>query len=193
MKYPPSVSTVVRASALALLAALAVAGCGDEEEAEQPQPVAPAAFAEPAKDVASTDRQPEVMVYKSESCGCCKVWVEHMQSHGFPVKVENTDNLGPIKERVGLPYGLGSCHTAEVGGYFIEGHVPAADVQRLLTEKPKAKGLAVPGMPVGSPGMEMGDRVDPYEVLLVHEDGTTSVYAKHGAQPAPSAQEATSR
>lgn len=102
-----------------------------------------------------------------------------MQSHGFPVKVQNVDNLQPIKERVGVPYGAGSCHTAEVAGYFIEGHVPAADVQRLLTEKPKAKGLAVPGMPIGSPGMEQGDRVDPYEVLLVHEDGGTSVYAKY--------------
>ena len=102
-----------------------------------------------------------------------------MQSHGFPVKTENVDNLGPIKERVGVPYGLGACHTAEVDGYFIEGHVPAADVQRLLAEKPKAKGLVVPGMPIGSPGMEQGDRVDPYEVLLVHEDGSTSVYAKY--------------
>lgn len=193
MKYPHSASALVRASALALLAALALAGCGDDEEEQPPQPVAPAAYAEPAKDVASTDGQPEVVVHKSESCGCCKVWVEHMQNHGFPVKVQNTDDLGPIKERVGLPYGLGSCHTAEVGGYFIEGHVPAADVQRLLTEKPKAKGLAVPGMPVGSPGMEMGDRVDPYEVLLVHEDGTTSVYATHGPPTAPAAQEATSR
>ena len=78
-----------------------------------------------------------------------------------------------------------------MGGYFIEGHVPAADVQRLLTEKPQAKGLTVPGMPVGSPGMEMGDRVDPYEVLLVHEDGTTSVYARYGAPPASAAPEGT--
>jgi hypothetical protein len=182
MKYPHSASAVVRAPALALLAALALTGCGDEEVAP-PQPVAPAAFAEPAKDVASTAGQPEVVVHKSPSCGCCKVWVEHMQTHGFPVKVQDTDNLGPIKERVGVPYSLGSCHTAEVGGYFIEGHVPAADVQRLLTEKPKGKGLTVPGMPVGSPGMEMGDRVDPYEVLLVHEDGTTSVYSRYGAEP----------
>jgi hypothetical protein len=124
--------------------------------------------------------QPLVEVYKTASCGCCRAWVEHMQTHGFPVKVRNLEDLGPIKERVGVPYGLGSCHTAEVGGYFIEGHVPANEVQRLLTEKPKAKGLVVPGMPAGSPGMEQEDgRTEPYQVLLVHEDGSTSVYASY--------------
>jgi hypothetical protein len=184
MNHPKPLSSASRAAALVLFAAFGAAACGEEED-KQAEAIAPAEHAEPAKDVASTAGQPEVVVHKTESCGCCKVWVEHMQTHGFPVKVQNTDNLAPIKERVGLPYGLGSCHTAEVGGYFIEGHVPAADVQRLLTEKPKAKGLAVPGMPVGSPGMEMGDRVDPYEVLLVHEDGSTSVYAKYGPQGAP--------
>ena len=84
-----------------------------------------------------------------------------------------------IIERVGVPYGMGSCHTAEVGGYFIEGHVPAEQVARLLKEKPKAKGITVPGMPIGSPGMEQGDIKQPYEVHLVHPDGTTSVYAKY--------------
>ena len=166
-----------------LLMGLALAACKQEEDDDVAAASAPSLHAAPAKDVASTSGQPQVVVHKSESCGCCKVWVEHMQSHGFPVKVQNTDNLGPIKERVGVPYGLGSCHTAEVSGYFIEGHVPAADVQRLLTEKPKAKGLTVPGMPIGSPGMEQGDRVDPYEVLLVHEDGGTSVYATYPQQP----------
>jgi hypothetical protein len=164
--------------AILLLSGLLLAACREEQEAAPSGP-APAEFTAPAKDVASTTGQPEVVVYKTASCGCCKVWVEHMGSHGFPVKTENVDNLGPIKERVGVPYGMGACHTAEVGGYFIEGHVPAADVQRLLAEKPKAKGLTVPGMPIGSPGMEQGDRVDPYEVLLVHEDGSTSVYARY--------------
>jgi hypothetical protein len=163
---------------LLLLSGVLLAACREEDEAAASRP-ASAGHAAPAKDAASTTNQPEVIVYKTASCGYCKVWVEHMQSHGFPVKAENVDNLGPIKERAGVPYGKGSCHTAHVGGYFIEGHVPAADVQRLLAEKPKAKGLAVPGMPIGSPGMEQGDRVDPYEVLLVHEDGTTSVYAKY--------------
>lgn len=123
---------------------------------------------------------PLVVVHKSESCGCCKLWVDHLQKAGFAVKVINEDNMGPTKERVGVPVGKASCHTAEVGGYFIEGHVPAADVQRLLREKPKAKGLVVPGMPAGSPGMEVpSGQVDPYDVLLVGMDGSTKVYAHH--------------
>jgi hypothetical protein len=121
----------------------------------------------------------KVMVHKNAGCGCCEHWVSHMQRYGFDVAAQNVENLNSIKERVGVPHGMGSCHTAEVGGYFIEGHVPAEEVKRLLTEKPKAKGLTVPGMPTGSPGMEHGDRIDPYEVHLVHEDGTTSVYAKY--------------
>ena len=165
-------------AAFFVLSSVLLAAC-KEDEVNQTPVAALAEHATPAKDVASTTNQPLVLVHKSASCGCCAVWVEHMQSHGFPVKVENVDDLGAIKEKVGVPYGKGSCHTAEVGGYFIEGHVPAADVQRLLAEKPKAKGLTVPGMPIGSPGMEQGDRVDPYEVLLVHEDGSTSVYATH--------------
>jgi hypothetical protein len=121
-----------------------------------------------------------VKVFKNETCGCCKLWVAHLEQAGFATEVHNIDNLGPIKERVGIPVGKGSCHTAEVGGYFIEGHVPAADVRRLLREKPKAKGLTVPGMPVGSPGMEVASKqVQPYDVLLVAEDGATSVYAHH--------------
>jgi hypothetical protein len=124
---------------------------------------------------------PLVVVHKSEGCGCCKLWVEHLQKAGFAVKVINEDNMGPTKERVGVPVGKASCHTAEVGGYFVEGHVPAADVQRLLREKPKAKGLVVPGMPAGSPGMEVpSGQVDPYDVLLVGMDGSTKVYARHG-------------
>ena len=88
---------------------------------------------------------PRVVVHKNESCGCCKLWVTHLEKAGFTAEVINEDNLGPIKERVGVPYGKGSCHTAEVGGYFVEGHVPAADIQRLLKERPQAKGLTVPG------------------------------------------------
>jgi hypothetical protein len=124
---------------------------------------------------------PRVVVYKSESCGCCKQWVQHLLQAGFAVEAHDVDNLGPIKERVGIPYGKGSCHTAEVGGYFVEGHVPAADIKRMLKERPSAKGLTVPGMPAGSPGMEIpSGKVDPYDVLLVAKDGTTSVYAHHG-------------
>lgn len=132
-----------------------------------------------AEATPSASALPKVEVHKSPSCGCCGAWVEHMEHNGFKVTTHNVDNLGPIKERVGVPHGKGSCHTAEVGGYFVEGHVPAEEIKRLLAEKPKAKGLTVPRMPIGSPGMESGERVDPYEVLLVHEDGTTSVYAKY--------------
>jgi hypothetical protein len=122
-----------------------------------------------------------IVVHKSETCGCCKLWVTHLEKAGFNVEVVNSDNLAAIKERVGIPYGMGSCHTAEVEGYFVEGHVPAADIQRLLRERPAAKGLTVPGMPAGSPGMEIpSGKVDPYDVLLVKKDGSTSVFAHHG-------------
>ncbi len=124
---------------------------------------------------------PLMVVHKSASCGCCGLWVEHMQQAGFEVEVRNTDNLNPIKKRLGVPLGKGSCHTAEVGGYFVEGHIPADDVRRLLAEKPDAKGLVVPGMPAGSPGMEMPDgRVQPYVVELVGADGSTEAFAQHG-------------
>jgi hypothetical protein len=126
---------------------------------------------------------PNVVVYKSATCGCCKLWVEHLSKAGFAVKANDVDNMQPVKERVGVPYGMGSCHTAEVGGYFVEGHVPAEDVKRLLRERPSAKGLTVPGMPAGSPGMEVpSGEVQPYEVLLVAKDGSTSVFARHGGK-----------
>jgi len=123
---------------------------------------------------------PLVVVHKTESCGCCGLWVEHMQKAGFPVEVRNLEDVTPVKQRVGVPLGKGSCHTAEVGGYFVEGHVPADDIKRLLAEKPVAKGLVLPGMPAGSPGMETPDgRVQPYVVELVGEDGNTVAFAQH--------------
>ena len=128
----------------------------------------------------ATPALPRMLVHKSASCGCCGLWVEHMQGAGFEVEVRNADNVNPIKERVGVPLGKGSCHTAEVDGYFIEGHVPAEDVKRLLAERPDAKGLVVPGMPAGSPGMEMPDGLtQPYTVELVRDDGSTSEFARH--------------
>jgi hypothetical protein len=138
----------------------------------------PATPAVAASNAAS--EAPPITVYKTESCGCCKLWVRHLEGSGFRVSVHNMDDLGAVKQRAGVPYGMGSCHTAEVGGYFVEGHVPAADIKRLLLEKPRAKGLTVPGMPLGSPGMEVpsGEK-EPYEVFLVANDGTTSTFAKH--------------
>ena len=120
-------------------------------------------------------------VYKSPTCGCCLKWVEHMRDAGFEVAVNDVENVHPIKMRVGVPPGKGSCHTAEVAGYFLEGHVPASDVKRLLAQRPAAKGLAVPGMPLGSPGMETQDgRKQPYSVELVAADGSTSQFSRHG-------------
>lgn len=120
----------------------------------------------------------EVTVYKSPTCGCCQKWVTHLEDHGFKVTAHDVPDVNPYKKQYGLPLGLGSCHTALVGDYLIEGHVPAGDIQRLLAEHPAAKGLAVPGMPMGSPGME-GPRKDAYDVLLIGEDDQTSVYASH--------------
>ncbi len=120
----------------------------------------------------------DMEVWKDPNCGCCKDWVAHMQAAGFRVGVHDMGNTA-VRQRLGLPAQLGSCHTALVGGYVIEGHVPAADVRRLLREKPQALGLAVPGMPVGSPGMDSalyGGRRDAFDVLLVARDGSTSVF-----------------
>lgn len=141
-----------------------------------------ALMAVPALGVAAESGAKDLIkIYKTESCGCCRLWVNHLQQAGFAVEVQNLEDLGPIKQRVGLPYGLGSCHTAEVGGYFIEGHVPAQDVKRLLRERPAARGLTVPGMPLGSPGMEVpSGEVQPYDVLLVDKDGKTSVFSTYG-------------
>ena len=126
---------------------------------------------------------PGVTVHKSATCGCCQLWVDRLRGAGFTVEVRNEDNLNEVKQRVGIPYGMGSCHTAEVAGYFVEGHVPIEDVQRLLRERPDAKGITVPGMPAGSPGMEVpSGQVQPYDVLLVGRDGSTSVFSHHGSK-----------
>lgn len=123
--------------------------------------------------------QPEVQVFKSPSCGCCGAWAAHMRSAGFVVKVVEVDNAAVERKRLGMPDRFGSCHTATVGGYILEGHVPAAEVKRLLATKPKAIGLAVPGMPPASPGMDVSGRTDPYQVLLVDASGQASAYATY--------------
>jgi len=111
-----------------------------------------------------------ITVHKDPSCGCCSGWVQHLQKAGFVAKVVETRDIDAVKARLGVPDDLAACHTAELSGYIVEGHVPAAALQRLLAEKPKAAGLAVPGMPVGSPGME-GGSPEPYEVVLFGPDG----------------------
>ena len=137
--------------------------------------------ASPVARAASTGALPLVRVHKSASCGCCGLWVDHMRKHGFTVEVNETDDLEPIKKRLGVPLGKGSCHTAEVGRLVVEGHVPAGDVKRLLAMDGDARGLVLPGMPLGSPGMEMPDgRVQRYTVEKVNADGSTSPFATHG-------------
>jgi len=119
-----------------------------------------------------------IEVWKDPNCGCCGEWVKHLEVSGFSVRVNDTGNSA-ARARLKVPQALASCHTAQVEGYAIEGHVPAADIRRLLAQKPVAIGLAVPGMPVGSPGMEDGARRDPYDVLLVMPSGGTRVFQSH--------------
>ena len=120
-----------------------------------------------------------VEVYKTPTCGCCHLWVKHLQENGFTARVTDMEDLSAIKKKYGVPAKATSCHTAVVGGYVIEGHVPAAEVKRLLKEKPAVAGLAVAGMPVGSPGMEVGRTVQPYNVLAFDKAGQLKVYSSY--------------
>jgi len=119
-----------------------------------------------------------ITVYKSPTCGCCSKWADHLRKEGFKVKTENTNNMKSVKSMAGVEPKLASCHTALIDGYVIEGHVPAADIKRLLKERPKVKGLSAPGMPMGSPGME-APRKQAYQVLSFDKDGKTAVFAQH--------------
>ncbi|RMG34929.1 MAG: DUF411 domain-containing protein [Gammaproteobacteria bacterium] len=119
-------------------------------------------------------------IYKNPSCGCCTKWAERLHKQGFDTEVRPVNNLEQIKRQVGVPSKLAACHTAEVGGYFVEGHVPAADIKRLLKEKPDNAGLTTPGMPVGSPGMEVPDHApQPYKVYAIDHQGNAQVFASH--------------
>ena len=121
-----------------------------------------------------------IEVFKSPTCGCCTKWVDHLREQKFVVRTTDTDQVDAVKNKHGVPMAARSCHTALVGGYVLEGHVPAADVHRLLKERPAIVGLAVGGMPVGSPGMEVPGRpADPFDVLAFDKSGRTSVYSRH--------------
>ena len=122
-----------------------------------------------------------IEVFKSATCECCNAWVEHLEKNGFAAKASNTSPamLDKLRQQAGIPEKLAGCHSAKAEGYVIEGHVPAADIKRLLNEKPEAIGLSIPGMPIGSPGMEQGDTREPYDVLLIKKDGSTEIFAKH--------------
>ena len=125
--------------------------------------------------------EPEMQVYKTSTCGCCGKWVDHLRANGLKVTVTEVASVAEFRAKYGVPNNLASCHTGVVNGYAVEGHVPAREIKKMLDEKPKAVGLAVPGMPTGSPGMEMGYRVDPYEVLLFDKDGKSTIYGKYQA------------
>lgn len=128
-------------------------------------------------------KKPVITVYKTPTCGCCHEWVAHLQQNGFEVVAQDVPDTAPYRSRFGVPKALGSCHTGVIDGYALEGHVPAADIRRLLTERPKARGLAVPGMPVGSPGMEVeGTRRDAYDVVLFSDDGRRKVWQHYPAR-----------
>ena len=164
------VSAVVLALGLAACAKTPATGAAND-----------AASATPTSAALAVDTSlPPIVAFKSPTCGCCELWVEHMRAAGFQVEVKDTQDMGAIKAEAGVPVGQGSCHTAKVGNYYLEGHVPAADVKRLLTERPDARGLIVPGMVPGSPGIEQGGVTKPYDVLLLAKDGSTTVYSHHG-------------
>ena len=172
-------------SCLFLLAtALSLTACARPESAVSTEAASDAQS--PTSAAAQQVTQPQrplpfVKVHKSATCGCCQLWVEHLEKAGFTVEVHNSEDLNPIKARLGVPYGRGSCHTAEIDGYIVEGHVPVQDILRLLRERRVGRGLVLPGMPAGSPGMEMPDgRVQPYTVEFVLPDGTTQPYVLHG-------------
>lgn len=136
----------------------------------------------PLAHPAGAQTLPVVEVFRNPSCGCCGDWVKHLEANGFKVKVTNVEDLPAQRARLGMPAKFGSCHTARVGGYLVEGHVPAADVKRLLRDRPRAVGIAVPGMPIGSPGMdgpEYKGQQQPYDVLLVQADGGARVFASY--------------
>ena len=137
----------------------------------------------PAIAGAAKPAAPLVEVWKSPTCGCCGDWIKHLEANGFAVKTHLVQDTAPVRKRVGFDEKYGSCHTALVNGYALEGHVPAREVKRLLKEKPSGVvGIAVPGMPLGSPGMDLpsyGGRKMPYDVVLVKRDGTSSVYQSY--------------
>lgn len=131
-----------------------------------------------AAAAASAESLPEVVMHKDPNCGCCGKWAEHLEANGFRVKTVMEGDMQSIKRRLGVPQRLTSCHTAKVGGYVIEGHVPASAIKRLLREKPAQAGLAVPGMPAGSPGMEVPGRKDPYDVVAFDRAGRSRVHER---------------
>ena len=172
-----------------LVTAVVFAGACTQAPAPTPAPAAvvaevatPAPLATPAQSPPAMEQGlAQVLVHRDPSCGCCEKWVGHMQQAGFTVELRDEADMRSIKEQLGIPGDKASCHTAEIDGYVFEGHVPAEDIKRFLSEKPKARGLLVPGMPVGSPGMEVpGVKPHAYTVERLEADGSTTPFAQHG-------------
>ena len=173
---------------IALVSAAACSTAGNDTAAAADSATAGTAAARPASPspasptpgatVASIDSL-VMTVYKTPTCGCCRAWVDHVRENGFRASATDVADVSPVKATHRIPAELHSCHTALIGGYVVEGHVPAADIKRMLAERPDIIGLAVPGMPSGSPGMENG-LVDRYEVIAIGKDGSRKVWATHG-------------
>ena len=171
MRVSPSLNPA-SFSMLSLLAAVVFVASGCQSRAQD--------AARAGQGSLAPEVLPAMVVYKSPTCGCCTKWVEYLQAAGMDVKTTDVDDMGTIKERFGVPGRLSSCHTGIIDGYIVEGHVPIEDIRRLLTEKPKAVGITVPGMPIGSPGMEVeGREADRYDVVLFDASGNQSVFASH--------------
>lgn len=152
----------------------AIAGCTVAQNSDMSATSSPEEVA-----IAQATLASEITVFRSPTCGCCGQWIEHARAAGFQVKDEVTEDMEAIKQQYGVPQSLTSCHTTVVGDYVVEGHVPAEDVQKLLIEKPDVAGIAVPGMPIGSPGMESGDYTEPYTVFSFTDSGETDAFAEH--------------
>lgn len=157
------------ASLLLLIAPASLSACTEENAQTQEAQ----ATAEAASEL------PLITVHKTPTCGCCNAWIDHLRANGFEVEAVDVQSTTPVASRLGVPDNMRSCHTGEVAGYAIEGHIPADDIKRLLDERPDIVGLTVPGMPLGSPGMEAGGQTQPYSVFAIERDGTTSVFAQH--------------
>jgi hypothetical protein len=174
----------MKTSMLLLVVGLALAGCArGTSDTTSAVAVAPPVVEAPAlAQAAPADPAlPKVLMHRDPSCGCCGAWAEHMRAAGFEVEIRDEPDMVALKRQLGIPDEHASCHTAEIDGYVVEGHVPAEDVKRFLAEKPEAKGLLLPGMPLGSPGMEApGAATKPYTVERLEADGRTTEYATHG-------------
>ena len=161
---------MIKTSLLSVVAVCALFACAGNSTSADGVPVASVSDAAPS---------PEITVYKSPTCGCCSLWVDHLEENGFAVDVVEMENLNAVRNYYDIPDELAACHTAVVDGYVVEGHVPADDIKRLLEERPEAIGISVPGMPIGSPGMEVEGRpAESYDVILVTEGGS-SVFSSH--------------